>query len=1271
MLRILLACGLLLLACAPVFGQPDDDDDGPPRRPPQRGAAADADGGDPDYAAALRALSAPTPIAAAVQLALPINRAVLASPRAQRLKSMTFDRRPGAMLMIWAPKPKPDTEPGVKKPKKTPDEEKLDAEMEAFHRAVTLGDWPRVKSYLATLHPLEAKLAYGQILRSLATAPIDPEVQRRITAGARVPRHILERNVFFTDDLMGLAACSPGPLSKDSVRSLAGMLRQALHNGVVIEHIVDRLGLEVKKPAASAILTRRQCARLLADAGEVHAMGVFLPGPDEALKDKDLEALNLLARHYLEQHQREKKSVHLEKAWQATLNILALDGPQEEKEQALRRAVDMAPRIKEELGQNWLDQSFTKHPERGMDILATLGTNVAKGFQTHPHDPSVRLKSLQLQKTAVDALLKVAPAKADDWKGTLTLLAANWLKEADYSRIHDRSTGAQARMRRDYFGNFYFVNPDEDMQERQAMAMRSEELPTPIVTPEILRCAPPALWLERVDAGLKPRIAIVLAQLHLKVAEETKAFPHIETLAVTHPEQAKELIKEFLKVWTRNHDPNAEKNMGRNSWIYFYGFEQRAESIPLTRSKQERNLAELSEWVDRIRKLKLGDIDEAMLARAFTTCHSSAEVYRTEAVERVFGKLEKLDPKTLASLAQTMRANLAGIWRDPGEQEKKKTKRKQKDIEAEVKRGYEVALQTVESGLHKFPDHYALLCAKAALLHDQLTYEQDIERAPDFTPRRKNILALFAKAADRYGKVLGGRTLTEDEESTEVYDLWFYAGLGAVDLGMITEDRLPDLKQPALIRQAMTSLPPDIGKRHMDKFANNLFTRLSAVKPHVKFRYLSGGFDIVDRDHKQAVEARKVFDYYKDLVTEIKLDARIDGADAVGHGQPFGVFIDLRHTRDIERESGGFGRYLQNQNSLNFSYNYGRPTADYRERFEKLVKDALKEHFDVMSITFQSESVHSRADSKFGWRITPYAYLLLKARGPQVDVIPPVRLDLDFLDTSGYVVLPVETPALPIDCKAGKPQARPIAKLQIIQTLDERQADKGKLILEIKADALGLIGPLEEVLTIDVPGFEIKKTEDNGVNVSKFAEDTDRIAVVSERTWTVTLQAQEGLSERPKAFHFGLAKIDGDVTYQRYRDADVEKVGSTIDLEHGYGEVSWSRSAWLAGSAAVGIGACAIIGTVVWLRRRRQGPSQAVLPNNLTPFTAIDFLSRIRSNPLLTAAQRTEIDQAIAAVEECYFDQKSNGQQLDLRETLRRWTFAAAPAANGATKHSA
>ncbi|MEL7230279.1 MAG: molybdopterin-guanine dinucleotide biosynthesis protein MobB, partial [Pseudomonadota bacterium] len=44
-------------------------------------------------------------------------------------------------------------------------------------------------------------------------------------------------------------------------------------------------------------------------------------------------------------------------------------------------------------------------------------------------------------------------------------------------------------------------------------------------------------------------------------------------------------------------------------------------------------------------------------------------------------------------------------------------------------------------------------------------------------------------------------------------------------------------------------------------------------------------------------------------------------------------------------------------------------------------------------------SLSGGADS--GWRRTSYAYLLLKAKGPEVDRIPPLKLDLDFNDVTG------------------------------------------------------------------------------------------------------------------------------------------------------------------------------------------------------------------------------------------------------------------------------
>ena len=247
------------------------------------------------------------------------------------------------------------------------------------------------------------------------------------------------------------------------------------------------------------------------------------------------------------------------------------------------------------------------------------------------------------------------------------------------------------------------------------------------------------------------------------------------------------------------------------------------------------------------------------------------------------------------------------------------------------------------------------------------------------------------------------------------------------------------------IKAAIESLPEKESEWHMARFANLLFNRMSSAKPQLKHKYLDLGFEIVG-DHKQAREAKKVHEYYKDLVNEIQFVTAVDGDTRVGHDKPFGVHVALRHTKEIERESGGFGRYLQNQNSnMYFSYNYGRPTEDYRDKFEESIRETYSEQFEVMSITFEKPEVKSIPDeNEPGWRITPYAYMLLKARGPEVDKVPPAKLDLDFLDTSGYAILPVASPILPID--ASEHVARPFDKLAITQILDERQSEDGKLL---------------------------------------------------------------------------------------------------------------------------------------------------------------------------------------------------------------------------------
>jgi hypothetical protein len=1082
-----------------------------------------------------------------------------------------------------------------------------------------------------------------------------------------------ERNVFTADDVLGLAAAAP-PQKKEPTKEpdrekqkerekewlsgLSGILREAVNGGTLAEVAVARLKTDSAKPAGQAIFTPRQAAKLLTGAGLAEYSDGFLPTPDAAQRDKDLEALNLLARHFLALHARESKGGNLERAWAALQAILSTpDGPTEEKEEGLLRAVELAPRLKEELGQEWLAASFTKNPARGQEILASVGSLVSRGLSTRPHAIDDRLNALKLAHTAVGALLKAAPEKAGEWRSALTLLAIGWLKEAEFSQRFDTSSG-NPRLRRDMFGNIFFSTGDDDDVQARMMMMQRPDMPRPVLVVDVIKAAPNPAWVAAVDDSLRPRLAHTVARLHLKVNEEEKAFPLIEQLAPAQPSEAKELVKEFLRVWTRNHDPNASRNENRYSW-FFFAFEQRAEGIPLTRSKQERNLHDLAGWVARMKKLPggAGDLDDEIVVKAFTACHSSAEVYKTEAIEAVFGPLGGLKPKTLAALADQMRSNLAGLWKDPANQEQKKTKRKKKDIEAEVLRGYAVAHDVVTDGLKKFPDHWALLAARAALMHDEVTYRSELGKSSEFSAKRTEAFTVFAKAAAEYAKAV--TALPEAEHNVSVYEQWFAAGLGAVDLGMISEDKQPDWQQPPLIKSALAALPGDLAEKHLSKFANNLFIRMSGAKPHVKFNYLKAGFQVVG-DHKQAAEAKKLFDYYKDLVAEIKLEAAVDGSTRVGHGRPFGLFVNVRHTRDIERESGGFGRYLQNQNSMSYAYNYGRPATDYRDRFEQAARTALKEHFEVVSVTFQDEKVTSRADpTEFGWRYTPYAYILLKPRGPQVDKVPPLRLDLDFLDTSGYVVMPVETAAVPISAKDSSGDPRPVEKLSVTQTLDERQADKGTLILEVKAVGQGLVPDWSELIGAFVPsGFDVVKTEDQGLGVKKFEEDADRNVIVSERTWHLTLKGKDGQVELPKTFKFAPVKVPTkEVVYQRYADADLTPVGEEVSLEQTYGQKA-SRWPWYVAGLTVGP-LLLFIAAVLLVRRRTVGPVARGVPTALTPFIAAAILREIRARPEVTVAQRAALDQDLAAIERHFFSAQANGQPgPDVRAIVERWVSA-------------
>lgn len=1117
---------------------------------------------------------------------------------------------------------------------KAAEAKQIEEEMSALQRNVTLGDWAAVRTYYATLTEDERKAGYERMLQSLQQGP-----QKK----PNVPQQgqpYLEKNRFSPADVLGLAEVRCAKLEKAELDKLGQILRQALDQGHQIDGFLAEIGPRVGSDGFA--FDRRQLALTLTAANELVRLGDWLPAFDEAEKANDREGLNLLSRHYLAQYDREKKTEWLVKAWRVTQSALAAgDVKEEAKKEALERAVDIAPKIQKDLGAAWLDESFTSRPERGMEILAAIGTSASLSLAAKPMDVEYRTRLLDLQTTAAKALLAAAPERADSWARELTVLAHNWLREALVTYQFDRSTSLGPRMQRDNYGNFFYWDPDsQQFQGNQ---------PQTIKIAKLLEIRPDEAWLARVESTLRPKIDMVSAQLLLKVGEETKAFPYIEGLAATNPKPAKELVDEFLRVWAKNHDPN--QNQQRNQYVYFYGFEERANSIPLTRSKQERNLKELGEWLARLRKLPV-EIDQQLVANAFSAAHGKAEVYRLETIEQLFGSIDALDPKTLAALLEKMRLNLAEVWSDPAVQKDAKTNRGQQDIRAEVLRGYELARATVERAVAAQPESWRLVLVQGCIEHDENDYRATLQKDSEFTSRRGQALATLERAAGLYAKHV--EELDRDDESTDAFVTWFYAALGAVDLKNVTHERQLASAEIPKIAAALRGMPGERAERHVASFANAIFTRMGSAAPAVKYRYVREGLAIVG-DHDLAAEARKLYDYYQDLVTEIQLRATIDGSDRVGHDVPFGLRVDIRHTHAIERESGGFAKYLQNQNQNNFGFNYGRPLEDYRDKFEEVARVALNEHFEVLSVTFNEPNARSKADPEYGWRVTPYAYLLLKPRGAQVDRVPPLRLDLDFLDTSGYAVLPIESSIVPIDARDAVGDARPFEKLALTQTLDERQAKDGKLLLEVKAGARGLLPPLSDLLDVAPAGFEVVKTEDRGNSVVKLEDEGSSIA--AERLWTVHLKAKPGQTVLPKTFTFPTPKVE-TTTQERFRyvDADLASVEPTVSLEQRYGEPSRAWIAWTAG-------AIVLVAAGIWLLRRSTRPSapkasRFQVPESPTPFNVIGLLRDIQANDGLAPDARTNLASDIDRLERHYFgDQQAEAP--DLRGVAQTWVARA------------
>ena len=306
----------------------------------------------------------------------------------------------------------------------------------------------------------------------------------------------------------------------------------------------------------------------------------------------------------------------------------------------------------------------------------------------------------------------------------------------------------------------------------------------------------------------------------------------------------------------------------------------------------------------------------------------------------------------------------------------------------------------------------------------------------------------------------------------------------------------------------------------------------------------------------------------------------------------------------------------------NFYYNFGRPLENYRDKFQDIAKQALQEHFEVVSVTFQDEKVNSKATEEYGWRVTPYAYILLKRAVPR----STRSLRCGWISISW-------TPRAMWFCPSSRrrsrsthrrPRApvRPFEKLQIIQTLDERQAKDGKLILEVKATALGLVPDLDTIVyarSPRIPGREDRRSGGLGFEIRpRQRGDPDRFR--AHLAGRVPRGRRPGEASRDVSIRLGEGRWRrARLSALRRRRPGQGRAGGLARIAVRPAAYAWLG--WIGG----GLLALALAAASIWKFRsgpRRRTVERFQMPELVTPFSVLGLLREIQHKNGFSAPKR-------------------------------------------------
>jgi hypothetical protein len=915
--------------------------------------------------------------------------------------------------------------------------------------------------------------------------------------------------------------------------------------------------------------------------------------------------------------------------------------------QATDRFVKLLPALEAGDAEQLIRENFLTQPVILVDLILALGES---GQQAQKGaDLNWRGQSLATQ----NALLRVLAGRKSALPEAVNVLVMNWLSEAETTY----RSGPQSTVNPDeYDSPFVYRPPSYYTRLRNTRVLTAEVILSRAPTPALIR---------RLNAGLAQRVNLTLLKVNLMNPKEPMTLETLAGYLKEHPGQEKELCQDYLAAWVRKRSvPPEDPNLTR---MRLMGYvisrpQQSAGGIPLTRLRQNQNVADFKTLLGSLRGLSPEPIEAAAIVQGFMAIHSGAEVYRQEDIQAIFGPPEQMNRAELMQLITGMRTKLREQWQDPKTQQEAGTNRTEQETKDEVSRGYRTALDLARRGLRPEDADWKQFVVRGQLFFDAAEYEFSRQiKLTDYVSLRDEAFGSYRKAAEIYAAKI--KEMPRGQWTMEPYQMWFFVMLGASDLSQLTRAAArsdPGLKQ---IGDAMRTLPGDAAEGHLQKFGQMLADLLAQVPANMKQRFLSAGLQVVGENHPSAKAALDSLANYKELLDEAQLRVTLDGPARVGHGQPFGLFLSLEHTRQLARESGGFSKYLQNaaaqQRMPVYPTGAQRPSA--RDDFAKNIHAALDETFEISSITFHDANVRAIDLPREGWQETPLAYVLLRAKEAAVDRLPSIQLDMDFSDTAGQVVLPVRSQVVPIDAKDAESGLRPCEDLALTFTMDEREWREGRVVVEVAAKARGVIPSHPQMFEFAQEGFDVEVT-DIGLSITEFVSDGHTRQAHSDRNWQFTYRRKKDLRGdallRFPALKPGLKTTS--VEYKHYQDADLVALDAK---QAAAGVLLQSRAGRGLRYGLVALG-LVVLGAVAYVLRRaagRAGPVAATgltLPASITPFTVVAFLRRIQreTGARLDEPVRQALRAQIEEIEAAFFrGAPAPARAPDLDAVARQW----------------